>query len=275
MPTLEATAEQQAAVAKRLSPDERERLAAAFAQWRAAAKAREAGTPLPEEAEEAAQTAIEADREEIEAAMRRVREARHRMETAWKAPPTQGRFSHEPTPEREQHAANGIAGNVVIPGSVKVRATKSHRVQSFVDRILKDLEPEERQAIDWVLRLAEATTHVNLTASYEGATSGGAPGRKFGGLGNVPQRVRDDYALFQRITQTVHEQFVRTLRDLVLEQRFGDGRSVDPQDFAARMFPLHRDKSFRRGVATASVKLLACRLLEIYYRERALSRGGV
>lgn len=183
----------------------------------------------------------------------------------------QGR-SHptDPTPERIAKSANGIVSEVVIPGSGPVQDTNRHRIVDYVGKIRKDLSDEEISVLEWVVDLAEAHVNVNMTINYSGSSGGGHPGRKLGGLGNVPQAVRDKHTLFCMIERTMHPGFVKTLRDLVLQLRFDD-RPVAPNDFAALLFPLHKDKSFRSGVSETAVKLLAWRLIEIQWRERALT----
>lgn len=204
-------------------------------------------------------------RDEVRDLLQSISVVRQKREAAArKEPAAPGRFSHEPTAERGRAAPNGISEEVVT-GTIR------HRVNDYVGRIRSSLSAEEVAVLDWVVDLAEAHVMVNVTINYDGSSGGGAPGRKLGGLGNVSQAVRDKHSTFQMIERSMHPGFTKTLRDMVLQLRLDD-RPMSAADFAAALFPTHKDKSFRSGVTMTAVKYLAWRLLEIQYRERALTR---
>lgn len=253
-----------AAIAEAFLSSRREAGAVSAADLDAAAAVRAADIPLS--------VAAGLDAVTLTEAIARVRRAKVSLALQTERPARKGQFSHEPTPERAAHAVHGIASEVVVPGSGPVPDTNRHRIVDFVARARKDLSEDEVAVLEWVIDLAEAHTLTNLTVNYAGSSGGGHPGRKMGGLGNVPQSVRDKHATFQMIERRLHPGFVKTLRDLVLQVRFDD-KPVSAAEFAALLFPQHKDKSFRSGVALTAVKLLAWRLIEIQWRERALTRA--
>lgn len=187
-----------------------------------------------------------------------------------KAPSAPGRFSHQPTPEREAKAVNGIRKETVVPAAGPVMATNSHTILDYVTRNREEFTVVEMQAIEWIRDLAEAYCNVRMTTNWD-SSGGGVAGSRLGGLGNVSEAMRAKHVAYEFIRRKMPPEFVATMEVLLVQLRFEE-RSISPADFAAKLFPSHRDKSFRSGVALTAAKFTAIHLAWIYVREVALTR---
>lgn len=187
-----------------------------------------------------------------------------------KAPRAPGRFSHQPTPEREAKAVNGIRKETVVPAAGPVMATTSHTVLDYVGRNREEFTVAEMQAIEWIRDLAEAYCNVRMTTNWD-SSGGGVAGSRVGGLGNVSEEMRAKHTAYEFIRRKMPPEFVATVEALLVQLRFED-RNVSPAEFAAKLFPSHRDKSFRSGVSLTAAKYTAILVAWIYVREVALTR---
>jgi len=184
-----------------------------------------------------------------------------------------GQFSHEPTPERRAQAVNGISETVVVPAAGPVHATKSHTIVDYVTKNKAEFTAAEMAAIEWARDLCEAYCNVRLTMNWDGASGGGMPGRKMGGLGNVTETMRAKHTAYEYIRRKMPTEFVVTLEALLVQLRFDD-RNISPAEFAAKLFPSHVDKSFRSGVSLTAAKYTAILLSWLYVREVGLRPSG-
>lgn len=174
-----------------------------------------------------------------------------------------------PTPQRTAlaEAANGIDAP-----SLRGRA---YRVRGPVDLYGPQLEMGEHSALTQLVTDAQAHIMVNVTSKYEGYTSKGSTG-KLGGLGNVPQDVREKHARFQLfVTRHLHPKQVRALQLLVLEMPIDKDRPMSLAEIGNHFLPSIRDKATSKGISIGLLMSIAWAAEHFYRRERALTRAPV
>lgn len=147
----------------------------------------------------------------------------------------------------------------------------SHRVKRVFENISKHYPDAVLLALTKFYFDAEAATRVNVTIRYD-ATGGSDPSAKWGGLGNVQEQTRLQYARHERIIQTlrsISEDYIDVLRWLVTEVRkHSDERMPGIGEAGRRLVPSITHEAVRRGVSIGYLLAVGHLLIHLYRHDR-------
>ena len=179
-----------------------------------------------------------------------------------------------PTPEMQARYGGRFQAEVVIAGSGPVQSVNRHRPKPALASFQQHFTQAERDIFTRIYDDAEAATVHNVTINYEGASGGGHPSQKFGGLGNVSEAQRARYVRFNWIlahlpTRIYHD----ALRWLVLEIR-SEGMDTLPNmaEAGKRWVPTMNNDHAARGISIGVLKCLAAMLAHLYAVDRGYGR---
>lgn len=170
---------------------------------------------------------------------------------------------NDPTPQWMAKAGN-VASQVVGRGDVVPlrRYRQKHVIEQHGDK----LDMSKRSALE---RFMGDSTHAMRVAVADPNRSGGhaAPGSRLGGLGNVPQHVRDGHARHEWVWGRLPPDLQSVANALVTREMIKpDGTPFSLEDFGAHMFPSVQDKNRRWGAAAGALWALAGALVFLYRR---------
>jgi hypothetical protein len=175
-----------------------------------------------------------------------------------------------PTPQRTAlaEAANGM-------DAPSPRGGRAYRVRGPVDLYGPQFDMGEQSALTQLVVDAQAHIMCNVTSRYEGYTSKGSTG-KLGGLGNVPQEIRERHARFQLfVAKYLHPKQVKALQLLVLEMPIDKDRPMSLSEIGNHFLPSIRDKATSKGISIGILMSIAWQAERFYRRERALTKQPV
>lgn len=168
----------------------------------------------------------------------------------------------DPTPEWAAKM-NGTVHAVTV-GKGEVAPVKQYRVRHVVEQHGEKFEHSHRSALERFFQDADYAQRVRV-ASWN-ASGGGGHGR-IGGLGDVPQHVRDGFNRDQWVRAQLPLEMLTTARALVSREILKpDGRPFSLEDFGAQMFPSVQDRNRRWGAAAGAIWALAGCLVHLYQR---------
>jgi hypothetical protein len=174
-----------------------------------------------------------------------------------------------PTPQRHAKMTNGVTKTVVIPGADKVPAVSTHREKPPMEKFENHFTADELAVYHLFTRQAERVTQANLartTSNYEGVSGGGQGPRS----GSVPDRLRNDYQMFQWVWTHLEYRHKVVAWRMVLAERFDTtGQMMTPEDLG-KLCSNFSDKATRKGIALGLIKGTLWSLEDLYRRYRAM-----
>jgi hypothetical protein len=190
-----------------------------------------------------------------------------------KPPPT---WPTAPTPQMQARYGGRFEAEVVIPGTGPIQSVNRHRPKPLLSSFAAHFTQPEKDIFQRIYDDAEAATTHNVTINYEGASGGGHPSQKFGGLGNVSEAQRARYVRFNWILAHLPARIYHdALRWLVLEIR-AEGMDTLPNMVQAgkRWVPSMNNDHAARGVSIGVLKCLAAMLHHLYAIDRGMGRAS-
>jgi len=226
---------------------------------------------------------IEAETQALEAAQQELLDPRDRVKLSriklyQQGRPLEGKtkpktFPTAPTPEFV--AKRAVQAEVVTPGSGPVPPLNRHRIVAALKPYKEHFTVAEITALDQFYADAEAYGRVKMTANYD-SSGGGTPYGRLGGLGNVEERLREQYVRFDWIKTkllTIDPILLELVRCIILELRAQEHEQLPTvQEMGGILMPSIKDKATRRGVTLGSLKILALILRSLYRLDRAMTK---
>lgn len=182
---------------------------------------------------------------------------------AFKIPPKPSN-ANDPTPEWQAKAGSHMASQSI--GKGEIAPLKRYRIRHVVEQHGDKLSMMKRSALERFMQDATYSMRIavcdpNRSGSYA------APGSRLGGLGNVPQFVRDGHSRHEWIRSRLCPEMLETANALVTRELMKtDGTPFSLEDFGAHMFPGVTDKNRRWGAAAGALWSLAAGLVFLYGR---------
>jgi hypothetical protein len=167
----------------------------------------------------------------------------------------------DPTPERVLKASEGIDG--VLMGRGERVGQRQYRVRHPVESYKDHFDFANQRALEAMMADSDHATRVNITANYEREGIRTAPGSKLGGLGNVPEPVRNAHARFFWVYDRLPTGLQATLKALVLQERTNDGTVLSMEKFGERLFPEIKDRATRKGISLGALWALSEQLVQL------------
>lgn len=207
--------------------------------------------------------------EDMEAAADRVRERRASL--AMQVPREHGIYDDEtpqapgvPTKQWQAKAGANMASQSI--GRGEVVPLKRYRIKHVVEQHGDKFDMSKRSALERFMQ--DSTYAIRIKAvDLNASGGGGAPGSKLGGLGNVPQHIRDGHTRHEWVWSRLSPEMQATANALVTrELAKPDGTPFSLEDFGAQMFPGVRDKNRLWGAAAGALWSLAGGLVFLYGR---------
>ena len=170
----------------------------------------------------------------------------------------------EPTQERKARAGSSL-GKIVIQAASKAGAVvKQWKIKSANRTAWRKVYRShlrlalERFIDAWDLDTRVCVSDLNRTSSSD-------PWRRLGGLGRVPQTVRDAYTQHVRVRESLPEEFKEVARALLVRERLKtDGTPYSLEDYGAKLFPTVIDRNRRWGIGACALWGLAVQLVHLY-----------
>lgn len=164
----------------------------------------------------------------------------------------------EPTPERMRKGAMQRISLTKELGAARVLKTRT-----VLDQHGDKYAVDKRCALERLLIDAQYAERVR-TADLD-PKGGGVPGKRLGGLGNVPDDLRLAVARHEWVWCRLPEEFQSTARMLVLgELRKPSGEAFSMEDFGGHIIPSVKDRNRRWGIAAGALWGLASALVQLY-----------
>lgn len=153
-------------------------------------------------------------------------------------------------------------GNQVVKVSVDKNApAKAHRIPTPIEKLSTRFDFSEEQALARFLQDSKHDGEIR-TANWQ-STGGGET--RLGGLGNVPQHVRDGCTRFDWVMRSLSPLAVDVAKGLVLGTlRKEDESRFTLEDFAERILPDVKDRNRRWGLSAGALAMLADNLISLY-----------
>lgn len=183
-------------------------------------------------------------------------------------------FPTAPTPEMIARSGGRLVAEQVVPGAGPVPALNRHRSRSVLEVYGKHFTAEDLDVFRRIYEDAEAATTYKLTMNYEGASGGGRPWEKLGGLGHVSEAHRARYVRFNWVLSRLPAKiYHEALRWLVLELR-SEGMDTLPSivDAGRKWVPTLNHEPTARGVSIGVLKCLAAMLQYLYQLDAGMGR---
>ncbi|MFM7009496.1 MAG: hypothetical protein ACKO0Z_09240, partial [Betaproteobacteria bacterium] len=195
--------------------------------------------------------------EEIEESMQKVRERRASL--AMQADPRAFREDEDdyhpvnPSDPTPQWRAKAGAVSAQVVGRGEVVPIRRYKAKHIVEQHGDKLDMSKRSALE---RFMQDATYAARIGVMDPNRAGGyaAPGSKLGGLGNVPQHIRDGHARHEWVWGRIPPDLQRVANALVTREMVkADGTPFSLEDFGAQMFPSVADKNRRWGAAAGAL----------------------
>lgn len=174
-----------------------------------------------------------------------------------------------PTPERLARANGYIqvrADDDAKDGKSRARsrgALRRYQFRSVID-IHADKFPDEYR-MAFIAFSQDAELHNKVRTSDLNA-SGGGSGHGLGGLGNVPQHIRDRHERFIWVSKRLtpcEQEVADVLVTHCITHR--DGKPFTPEEYGALIYPQLSDRSFHRGAAVNGVRHFCDHLVQLLH----------
>jgi len=142
---------------------------------------------------------------------------------------------------------------------------RNYKIRHVVEQHGEKFEMSHRTALERFLQDADYAQRIKIAdLNRAGGPSGGD---RLGGLGAVPQHIRDGHARHQWVLTRLSLELQITARALVSREiTKADGAPFSLEDFGSHMFPSVQDKNRRWGAGAGAVWALASQLMVEYQR---------
>jgi hypothetical protein len=167
----------------------------------------------------------------------------------------------DPTPERQAKAGNYLASNVTGKGDAA--PVRRYRLRSVMEIHGDKFEMEHRTTFSAFV--GDADLHQRIRVA-DLNSSGGGGGARLGGLGNVPDHIRDRHNRYEwvvaRLTR-LEKEVCDVLVTHCISKR--DGTPFSTEEYGALCYPMLADKNFHRGAAVNAFRHLVDHLVELMH----------
>lgn len=168
----------------------------------------------------------------------------------------------DPTPERARKAGGDYLTHNVA-GKGEAAPVRRYRLRSVMEVHGDKLGDEHRMV--FAAFVSDADLHRRVRVA-DLNSQGGSGGARLGGLGNVPDHIRDRHNRFAwvaaRLTR-LEQEVCDVLVTHCIHKR--DGTPFSTQEYGAMIFPTLNDESFHRGAAVSAFRHLCDHLVELYH----------
>ncbi|NOU05342.1 MAG: hypothetical protein HOO99_04085 [Hyphomicrobiaceae bacterium] len=168
---------------------------------------------------------------------------------------------NDPTPERVARSGDVMHATTIGRGAVV--PLKRFQVRNLIEQYADKFGMDKRSALARFMQDADYAKRVRC--ADHNSSGGGSPGDRLGGLGEVPQHVRDGHARHHWMWGRLSPEHQLTGTALVTrELSKEDGTPFSMEDFGAHIFPTVIDKNRRWGAAAGALWALAGELVFLY-----------
>ena len=169
-----------------------------------------------------------------------------------------------PTPERLKKGG-GYLKRRKDEGDERGDANVARRYQlrSVMDMHGDKLMLEHRTAFQAFVSDAELHKRIRVADLN---SSGGGGGQRLGGLGNVPDEIRDRHNRYEWVSKRLtrlEQEVCDVLVTHCMTKR--DGTPFSTEEYGALIFPMLGDRSFHRGAAVNAFRHLVDHLVQLYH----------
>lgn len=168
----------------------------------------------------------------------------------------------DPTPQRLAKAKGYIAAQAV--GRGEHTPVKRYRLRSVMEMHGDKFEMEHRTV--FTAFVGDADLHQRIRIADLNSSGGGGSVQRLGGLGNVPDHVRDRHTRYEWVSGRL-TRLEREVCDVLVSHCISkrDGTPFSAEEYGAMSFPMLQDKSFHRGAAVNGFRHLVDHLVELYH----------
>jgi hypothetical protein len=166
----------------------------------------------------------------------------------------------DPTPEWQRKHGSVIGKEAIGRGEVVPQ--KRYRIRHVIEQHGDKFDLSHRSALEQFLTDASYAMKIGIADLNR---SGGGDGNRLGGLGNVPQDVRDRHARDAWVAQRIAPGLMKTARALVLRELLKkDGTPFTLEEFGGVVLPEVKDRNRRWGISAGQLIALADHLVFLY-----------
>lgn len=166
----------------------------------------------------------------------------------------------DPTPERQTKMGSYMTSQTV--GRGETVPVKRYRLRSIMEMHGDKFIDEQRLA--FAAFIGDVDLHQRIRVADMNSSGGGGV-QRLGGLGNVPQHIRDRHARYEWVSKRLtacEKEVVDVLVVHALTRR--DGSPFGVIEFGQMIFPMINDQSFLRGAALSGFRNFVSHLAELY-----------
>lgn len=166
----------------------------------------------------------------------------------------------DPTPERQAKTGGYMTSQTV--GRGETVPVKRYRLRSIMEMHGDKFLDEHRLA--FAAFVGDADLHQRVRVA-DMNSSGGGGAQRLGGLGNVPDHIRDRHARYQFVNRRL-TRLEKEVCDVLVSHCIAkrDGSPFSAEDYGALIYPSLADKSFHRGAAVNGFRHLVDHICELF-----------
>lgn len=168
----------------------------------------------------------------------------------------------EPTPEQKRKGGKYLTSAVV--GKGETAPLRRYRLRSVMEMHGDKLHDAHRMA--FAAFVGDADLHQRMRVADLNGSGGGSGKPRTGGLGNVPQQIRDRYNRYEWVSKRL-TRLEREVCDVLVTHCVSkrDGSPFSAEEYGALVFPTLADKSFHRGAAINGFRHFCDHLVELFH----------
>lgn len=171
-------------------------------------------------------------------------------------------LSNPSDPSPEWMAKAGHLVSKVTVGAGEHVPTRLHRIRNPIEQHADKFGDDAKTAIERLLQDSVYSERVRVANLH---SSGGGSHSRLGGLGNVPQHVRDAHARYEWVWNNLGPKLQATAAALVFrEMELPNGSLFSMADFGGYILPSVKDKERRWGISAGMLVALAEHLIGLY-----------
>lgn len=168
----------------------------------------------------------------------------------------------EPTRERQMKAGRYLTSQTV--GKGEKTPLRRYRLKTVME-IHADKFGVDHKTV-FSAFVGDADLHERVKVADLNRSGGGGGVSRLGGLGEVPQHVRDRHTRYCWVTERLTNEEKEVADCLVFHCITNrDGTPLSAEGFGAMVFPMLNDKSFHRGAAVMGFRHLVGHLAKLYH----------
>lgn len=166
----------------------------------------------------------------------------------------------DPTPEWMAKAGHVVSS--VTVGAGEVVPTRQYRIRNPMEQHADKFGDDARTVIERFLEDSAYSERIRVANLH---SSGGGSNGRLGGLGEVPQHIRDRHARFEWVWNNLGPKVQATAAALVFrEMELPNGTLFSMSDFGGYILPSVKDKERRWGISAGMLVALAEQLMGLY-----------